>query len=159
MKKIILAVAAVALLSGPPLASAAFGENGDPPTHADRPSMTERAALFGARLIGFQAPLKLTADQQKNWPAFETALRSVAKDRADRFRARHAREDDDEQPTLIDRLNGISDRLAKRSTEIKLVAEAAAPLYSSLDDEQKLIFSALLRDLAREGRHGAHHWR
>jgi ABC-type transporter Mla subunit MlaD len=70
-----------------------------------------------------------------------------------------AHEDDDKQPTLIDRLNGISDRLAKRSTEIKLVAEAAAPLYASLDDEQKRIFGALLRDLRREGRRGAHHWR
>ena len=86
MKKIILAAAAVALLAGPPLTSAAFGENDDPPTHGDRPSMAERDALFDARLIGFQAALKLTADQQKNWPAFETALRIVAKDRADRFR-------------------------------------------------------------------------
>ena len=159
MKKIILAAAAVALLAGPPLTSTAFGENDDPPTHGDRPSMTERAALFDARLIGFQAALKLTADQQKNWPAFETALRVGAKDRADRFREMRAHEDDDKQPTLIDRLNGISDRLAKRSTEIKLVAEAATPLYSSLDDEQKRIFAALLRDLRREGRHGAHHWR
>ena len=159
MKKIILAAAAVALLAGPPLTSAAFGENDDPPTHGDRPSMAERVALFDARLIGFQAALKLTADQQKNWPAFETALRILAKDRADSFRERRAREDDDKQPTLIDRLNGISDRLAKRSTQIKLVAEAAAPLYSSLDDGQKLIFTALLRDLRREGRHGARRWR
>ena len=159
MKKLILAAAAVALLAGLPLASTAFGENGDPPTQGDHPGLKERAALFDARLVGFQAALKLTADQQKNWPAFETALRSVAKDRADRFREMRAHEDDDNQPTLIDRLNRISDRLAKRSTEIKLVAEAAAPLYSSLDDEQKRIFAALLRDLRREGRDGGHHWR
>jgi hypothetical protein len=158
MKKTILAAAAIALLAGAPLASTAFGETGDATTHGDRPWMKERAALFDARLTGFKAALKLTPDQEKNWPAFETALRSVAKDRADRFREMRAHADDDNQPTLIDRLNKMSDRLAKRSTEVKLVADAAAPLYASLDDEQKRIFGALLRDLARESRH-RRHWR
>ena len=158
MNRIVLAGAAIALIAGLPLASTAFGDNGDA-GHGDRPWMQERAALFDARLVGFRAGLKLTADQDKNWPAFETALRNVAKDRADRRRQMRSQDDDGERPTPIDRLHGISDRLAKRSTELRLVADAAAPLYGSLDDGQKRIFAALFHDLARESRRGAHHWR
>jgi hypothetical protein len=154
MNRTILAGATVALLACLPLATTVFGDTG-----GDRPTMQERAALFDARLVGFRAGLKLTADQDKNWPAFESALRGVAKDRAERRRQARARDDDGERPTPIDRLRRMSDRMARRSSELKLVADAAAPLYASLDEGQKPIFVAMFRDLAREGHHGERHRR
>jgi hypothetical protein len=114
-----------------------------------------RAALFEARLVGFKAGLALTADEEKNWPAFETALRDIAKARME-WR-HHDSNSDDDRPSPIDRMRRISDRLGERSTELKQLADAAAPLYASLDDKQKLVFRATLRDLAREGRHGRRH--
>jgi len=122
-------------------------------------SMEIRAALLDAHLAGLSAGLKLGADQQKNWPAFETAVRAVAKDRADRLRQmRKSREDDeDEQPSLIDRMRRLSDRLAQRSLEVKTIADAAGPLYASLDDGQKRVFDALFREFVRAGRHGPGH--
>jgi hypothetical protein len=63
-----------------------------------------------------------------------------------------AHEDDGERPTLIDRLHRISDRMTQ--SDVKLVADAAAPLYASLDDNPKHIFDVLFRDLARAARRG-----
>jgi hypothetical protein len=154
MYKFILAGATVALLAISPFASTAFSETGDAAQQGDHYWLQERAALLDARLTGFRAGLKLTADQDKIWPTFENALRSVAKSRADRRREMRAHEDDAERPTLIDRLHRKSDRMAQRSADVKLVADAAAPLYASLDDGQKRIFDVLFRDLAREARRG-----
>jgi hypothetical protein len=158
MNKIILAGATIALLNGLWLGSTAFGETDDTATHREH-GIQERAALFDARLEGLRAGLKLTADQEKNWPAFENALRGIAKERADRRREMRAHDDDGARPTPIDRLTAMSERLARHSTELKLVADAAAPLYASLDDGQKRIFTVLFHDFARESRHGAQHWR
>jgi len=45
----------------------------------------EHAAAFtDARIAALKAGLKLTSAQDKNWPALETVLREVAKDRATR---------------------------------------------------------------------------
>ena len=41
-----------------------------------------------ARVAGLKAGLKLTAEQEKNWPAVETAIRDLAKERADRMATR-----------------------------------------------------------------------
>lgn len=159
MKKILLATAAIALLAGGPVGFSVSAAADDAPTHGDHHGMGERAALLDAWIGGLKAGLKLTPDQEKNWGAFETAVRGVAKDRADRFRARREHEDDAARPSLIDRLRTRSDRLAQRSTELKIIADAAAPLYASLDDGQKRTFGILFHALARAGRHGGEHWR
>ena len=50
-----------------------------------RPSAEDVAAFTDARIAGLKAGLKLTAEQEKNWPAVETAIRDLAKERADRM--------------------------------------------------------------------------
>jgi len=147
----ILAVAGVTLGPG----GAAFAD--DPPA-VPGGRMEMRAALLDAHLEGMKAGLRLTPDQQKAWAPFESAVRGAAKDRADGMRAARAQWDgsDDARPSLIDRLHFLSDRLARRSAEVKTIADAAAPLYASLDDGQKRIFGALFRELAAAGRRGAH---
>ena len=45
-------------------------------------SAEDTAAFTDARIAGLKAGLKLTAEQEKNWPAVETALRDLDKQRA-----------------------------------------------------------------------------
>ena len=53
-----------------------------------RASAEDVAAFTDARVAGLKAGLKLTAEQEKNWPAVETAIRDLAKDRGDRMKER-----------------------------------------------------------------------
>ena len=53
-----------------------------------RLSTEDVAAFTDARIAGLKAGLKLTAEQEKNWPAVETAIRDLAKQRADRMKER-----------------------------------------------------------------------
>jgi hypothetical protein len=60
----------------------------------------------------------------------------------------------DERPSAIERMNTMADHLAKASTEIKAIANAAKPLYDSLDDGQRRHFGPLMATLIE---HGPHH--
>ena len=160
MKKLVLASVAFISLAGFSVASGGYAVADDSSAPGHHQSMEVRAALLDAHLDGLKVGLKLTADQEKNWTGFENAVRAVAKDRAERFRQwrEHGgwQGNGDGEPSLIDRLHRMSERLAQRSADLKTVADAAAPLYASLDDGQKRVFSVLFREFARHGRHGGH---
>ena len=51
-------------------------------------SQEDRAAFTDARIAALKAGLRLTPDQEKNWPAFETALRDIAKMHEERYAGR-----------------------------------------------------------------------
>lgn len=156
MKKLILASVAIVMLAGSPFALNAYAAN-DPAAPAGNPMMEARAALLDAHLAGLKAGLKLTADQEKNWAGFETAVRDIARSHAERLHAmREAREqwkESGERPSPIEHMRMVSDRLAKGSTDMKMLADAASPLYASLDDGQKRLFGVLFRDLVHRDHH------
>ncbi|HLW90288.1 MAG TPA: Spy/CpxP family protein refolding chaperone [Roseiarcus sp.] len=153
MKKFLLAGVAAAALAGSAYAYTSYAVADDAPAHAEF-RMQERAALLDGHIAGLKASLNLNADQEKNWPGFESAIRSIAKDRMDQFRAmREARKNETERPTPIDHMRMIADRLAKNSTDLKTLADAAQPLYASLDDTQKREFGPLFHAFVRDGRH------
>ena len=121
------------------------------------------AAFTDARIAALKVGLKLNADQEKNWPAVETALRDLAKDRAMRMNARAERREAGrntaaEHPDAVARMRAGADALTARAAGLKKLADASEPLYKSLDDSQKRRFGALIR---MGGRHGMeqHHWR
>jgi len=133
-----------------------------------RPSAADRAAFTDARIAALKAGLQLTAEQEKNWPAVETAIRDLAKqraehmkERAERWQARReARRSDDNAPRradVIERLRRGADALSTRAVALKRLADAAAPLYQSLDEGQKRRFTWLLR-MGHHPRAGGH-WR
>jgi zinc resistance-associated protein len=154
MKKIFLAGVAAVALAGSAYAFAAYAAADDASSRFQL-RMQERAALLDDHLAGLTAGLHLTADQEKNWTAFEDAIRSIAKDRMERMRAmREQRKDEAQRPSPIDHMRMMSERLAKGSADLKTLADAASPLYASLDDTQKLEFGPLFRDFVREGRQG-----
>ncbi len=159
MKKLILTSVAIVMLAGSPFALNAYAAN-DLAAPAVNPMMEARAALLDAHLAGLKAGLKLSPDQEKNWPAFETVVRDIARSHAERLHAmREAREqwkESGERPSPIEHMRMASDRLAKGSADLKMLADAASPLYASLDDGQKRIFGVLFRDLVHRDHHNAH---
>jgi predicted negative regulator of RcsB-dependent stress response len=162
MRKWILASVAAAALAGAGVAEFAFASPGDPPGGMmmghHGPSPEVRAALFEARIQGMKAALKLTPDQEKAWAPFETAVRGAEKAHEDAQKEMRDRFEKGERASPIEHLNAMSDHLAKASTELKQVADAASPLYGSLDDTQKEEFGALLMTLREggTGHHGGH---
>jgi hypothetical protein len=134
-----------------------------------RPSAEDIAAYTDARIAALKAGLRLSAEQEKHWPAVETALRDLAKQRAarrsefaDRMRQRReAREagTDPARPDLYDRLRNAADRMTARANAMKQLADAVGPLYQSLDDGQKRRLATLTRMGRRHGFHARGRWR
>lgn len=151
----------------------AFAQNAmTPDSRRAEASLEDASAFTDARIAGLKAGLKLTPDQEKNWPAVETALRDLAKQRADRRKAfdermkerREARRnagDNAPAPDAIAMFRQGADALTARADSLKKLADASEPLYKSLDDGQKRRFAVLIR--GAEGRdsggprHGRHH--
>ena len=89
-------------------------------------------------------------------------MRDLAKERADRMATRREarRGGDNAQrpaPDAIGRLRKGADAMTTRATSLKKLADAAEPLYKSLDESQKHRFAMLIRMGGRQGGPG-HHW-
>jgi hypothetical protein len=133
-----------------------FRDGGPRVEHRHRLSVDDVSALADARIAALKAGLKLTPDQEKSWPAFETALRNMVSLRIERIKARQAATD---QPPAspFDRLARRADNMSKRSAALKQVADAGAPLYQTFDDSQKARFTILAHMLRPHPMHGG--WR
>jgi zinc resistance-associated protein len=121
-------------------------------------SAADRAAFFSARIAALHAGLTLTPDQDKLWPAVETALRDAAKTIADR---RKLWKDEPRPADPVQMLQRVSEGALARGEALKKLADAAKPLYASLNDEQKHRLPILLAHLrphrlhfAMGGEHG-----
>ena len=112
-------------------------------------SPEDRAAFFDARVAAIHAGLRLTADQEKLWPALESAARDAMKtmmDERQKFRAAGP------VTSPIDRLQRRAELLTLRGQSMQKIADAARPFYASLSDEQKNRLPILM--------HAGHHgWR
>jgi zinc resistance-associated protein len=106
------------------------------------PSAQDLAAFADARIAALHAGLQLNADQEKSWPSFEQALREVAKMRIERLSAAR---DEQTPASPIERLQRRADAMTTHGAALKRLADAAAPLYQSLDDAQKRRFAMLAR--------------
>jgi LTXXQ motif family protein len=121
----------------------------------------DRAALTDARIAAVHAGLKLTADQEKLWPPVEAAVRDFAKLRIDRANARMNAKPDDTQGQQkpddpVARLRERAETMGATAAAMKKIADAADPLYKTLDDGQKRRL-AFLTHMGRFGGEGG--WR
>jgi hypothetical protein len=161
MKAALSAVAVAAVLALAPLAGGTYAVADDSAQQHSRFSPEDRAAFLDARIAGLKAGLELSADQEKNWPPLESAMRDLAKERAARFAAwRQSRNEDRDEArdvSPIDRLTRASERLSARAADLQKLAGAAKPLYDSLDDSQKRRFAVLFHGSMGRG-HGRN-WR
>ena len=119
-------------------------------------SVEDRAAMADAKIAAVHAGLKLSADQEKLWPPVESAVRDLVKIRMDRAKAREAQaaaangNDPAARPDPVTRLRNRADRMAVNASALKKIADAADPLYKTLDDGQK----RRLAMLTHHHRHG-----
>jgi hypothetical protein len=126
-----------------------------------RLSPEDRAAMTDARIAAVHAGLKLTPDQEKLWPPVEAAVRDFAKMRIDRANARMAAKPDDtadaqKSENPVARLRERADTMATTAAALKKIADAADPLYKTLDDGQKRRLAILTH---MEHRFGGEGWR
>ncbi len=142
MWKTVLAGTAALAIAGSSLVYAQQQGGHDRGMRHWRPSAEDMSAFTDARIAALKAGLKLTPEQEKNWPAVEAAIRDLAKQRADRLNARASAPRNDD---LIARLNNRADAMTQRAAGLKKLADAAAPLYQSLDDSQKHRLGVLMR--------------
>ena len=89
--------------------------------------------------------LRLTADQEKDWGPFESAVKDGAKARVIALQKEQGN-----QLSPMDRLNAKAERLTQGTANLEKIVEAAKPLYLSLDETQKHTFITLGRMLVPE---------
>jgi hypothetical protein len=120
----------------------------------------DRAAFTDARIAAVHAGLKLTPDQEKLWPPVEAAVRDFAKLRIDRANARMNAERDSDQQKPDDpvaRLRERAENMTATAAAMKKLADAADPLYKTLDDGQKRRLAILTHMGNRFGERGWRH--
>jgi hypothetical protein len=140
----------------------------------------DHEALLDAKLAGLKAGLKLTSDQDKLWPPFETAVRDAATLHMERMKSmmehmqkmREMMQDMQKSEekksegmnettapgqamSPVDRLGAMGQRMSEHGAAITKIADAAKPLYASLDNSQKRLFVLLGREMFMgHGHHG-----
>ena len=142
MWKTVIAGTTVLAIAGATLAFADQGSGKSDHAQRWRPNAADITAFGDARIAALKAGLQLTAEQEKNWPAVETAMRDLAKQRADRFASR-ANAERPKDP--VERLMRHAESMERRGAALKKLADAAGPLYQSLNEDQKHRFTLLAR--------------
>ena len=150
-RSVLVGIAALSIAS----AGVAFAQQSpqaDPPRW--RPSAEDAAAMTDARIAALRAGLKLTAEQEKHWPAVEAAIRNIGKQRFDVMTERRNARDANAQAAQPDAIAGLrrgADAMTTRGAALKQLADAAEPLYKTLDEGQKRRFAMLLRISGPQG--------
>jgi hypothetical protein len=139
MRKALLLLATAAIVASPALTGSAVArDRGD---RADL-SANQIANQADARTARMKVDLRLTPEQEKNWSGFESAMRDLGKKQADRQIAlRDERAQRSGSVDVIDQMRKQADSQIERSNDWKKLADAAQPLYASLDDRQKRRFA------------------
>ena len=123
-----------------------------------QPTAEDMSAFMDARIAALKAGLRLTPDQEKNWPAFESAIRDMARTRHELW-AMHQNKQPPANP--VEWLQQRADALSSTAAGLKKLSDAEGPLYKSLDDAQKHRFEILAEALrphrwSTEWRHDHH---
>ncbi|GJE58760.1 Spy/CpxP family protein refolding chaperone [Methylobacterium trifolii] len=114
-------------------------------------SPEDRVAFAEARIAALHAGLGLNPDQEKLWPPVETAIRDLSRLRRDQREARRdrGRMVDDAPGTL----RAMADAATARGEALRKLADASAPLYATLDPDQKRRALILARPMRAHGHH------
>jgi LTXXQ motif family protein len=146
--KIVTAGATALFVTASPIAHAQTPS----PATPERLNLADRNTLTDLRIDLVKGALQLTPDQQKYWPAIESAIRARAEDRKARL-AKIAetvgkRADESTVEVMRNRdpiafLQRRAEALAQRSADLDKLAEAWQPLYKTLSPEQRQRMAAL----------------
>ena len=119
---------------------------------SDRAELTANQITneFAAHTARIKADLRLTPEQEKNWSGFESAMKDLGKRDADRQIALQAERAQQKVPfDAIEQMREEAKFMSERSADRKALADAAQPLYASLDDQQKRRFARQLLGMNR----------
>ena len=150
MLKIVVAGTTALFLAASPIANAQTSQTSS--ATPERLNAADRNTLTDMRIDLVKAALQLTPDQEKYWPAVESAIRARAEDRKARLakigETVGRRADENRVEALRNRdpitfLQRRSEALAQRSADLDKLAEAWQPLYKTLSPEQRQRMAAL----------------
>jgi LTXXQ motif family protein len=107
-------------------------------------------ASSDANIERIKTELKLTPEQEKHWTGFNSAMHYLGHNGADRLNLRIARAKRDPPDDIIEQMRNEAQFLNDRAVDQRNVADAAEPLFASLDDKQKALFIEEMVRLSRE---------
>jgi hypothetical protein len=147
MKHFLFAAAISGLLAFP-LAQQAAAQSADASAQAQQ-SEADRLTLIEARIAAVKTGLQLTPAQLKDWDNLEKTVREViaaraARQVADVKEAAAFRDKDD----VVSGMKLAARDFSARGAELNRVADAAAPLFASMDTAQKHRFAVLLHSFS-----------
>jgi hypothetical protein len=157
MKTIAVGLAALLIAVTPP----AHAQQSATVGVADRLGQADLDALTDARVNIIKATLQLTPEQEKHWPAIETAIRQRAKDRQERIEGIVQRTEGRAQSgaaaTLQNRdpiefMRRRAEAASQRAADLKKLADAWQPLYLTLTPDQKRHMAGLALVAMRDAR-------
>jgi hypothetical protein len=121
-------------------------------TQEDEPQLSAEqiVANSDANIDRIKAELNLTPEQEKNWTAFNSAMHYLGHNGADRLNLRIARAKRDPPDDIIEQMRNEAQFLNDRAADQRNVADAAEPLFASLDDRQKAVFIEEMVRLSHE---------
>jgi hypothetical protein len=132
-------------------AKAAKGKAAQPAAAAEPQLTAEQiVANSDAYIDRIKTELKLTPEQEKHWTAFNSAMHYLGHNGADRLNLRIARAQRDPPDDIIEQMRNEAQFLNDRAVDQRNVADAAEPLFASLDARQKAIFIDQMVRLSRE---------
>jgi hypothetical protein len=124
---------------------AVLTQNGEPQLTAE-----QIVANSDADIDRIKAELNLTPEQEKNWTAFNSAMHYLGHNGADRLNLRIARTKRDPPDDIIEQMRNEAQFLNDRAVDQRNVADAAEPLFASLNEKQKAVFIEEMVRLSHE---------
>jgi hypothetical protein len=133
-------------------AKTAKGKAAQPAAQAAEPQLTAEqiVANSDAYIDRIKTELRLTAEQEKHWTAFNSAMHYLGHNGADRLNLRIARAQRDPPDDIVEQMRNEAQFLNDRAVDQRNVADAAEPLFANLDARQKAIFIDQMVRLSRE---------
>ena len=121
-------------------------------TQVGEPQLTAEqiVANSDANIDRIKTELNLTGEQEKNWTSFNNAMHYLGHNGADRLNLRIARAKRDPPDDIIEQMRNEAQFLNDRAVDQRNVADAAEPLFASLNDKQKVIFIEEMVRLSHE---------
>jgi len=121
-------------------------------TQAGAPQLTAEQIVTNsdANIERIKKELDLTPEQEKHWAGFNSAMHYLGHNGADRLNLRVARAKRDPPDDIIEQMRNEAQFLNDRAVDQRNVADAAEPLFASLDDKQKAVFIQEMVNLSHE---------
>lgn len=121
-------------------------------TQPGEPELTAEqiVANSDAYIDRIKGELNLTPEQEKHWGAFNSAMHYLGHNGAERLNLRIARAKRDPPDDIVEQMRNEAQFLNDRAVDQRSVADAAEPLFMSLDDKQKAIFIEEMVRLSHE---------